>query len=185
MRRNERLASFGHMPFYFAYGANLDVAAMAGRCPHARPVGTARLMNFRFFIMRAGVASVRREQAAVVHGLLWSLKLSDVGPLDTFEDVEAGLYTKTVQPVLKAVGSVQAFLYIGHTTEPGLPLPGYLDAVVDAAEAVGLPVAYCRSLRGWGAKGTRGAAFDNFAAESPAGPVAGVRPRHKTPFEVR
>lgn len=173
------------MPFYFAYGANLDVTAMAGRCPKARPVGVARLMNFRFLIMRDGVASVQREQGAVVHGLLWSLQPSDVAPLDVFEDVAAGLYTKTIQPVLKPVGSTLAFLYLGHTTEPGVPLPGYLEAVADAAEAIGLPAAYCRSLRAWGAKGTGGVAFDNFAAEQPAGPVAGVRPRHKTPFDVR
>ncbi len=173
------------MPYYFAYGANLDVAAMAGRCPGARPVGVARLMNFRFLIMRDGVASVRREEGAVVHGLLWSLEHGDLAPLDTFEDVAAGLYTRTIQPVLKPVGSVQAFLYLGHTTETGLPLPGYLEAVVAAAEAIGLPPAYCRSLSAWGARGTRGVAFDNFAAESPAGPVAGVRPRHRTPFDVR
>lgn len=173
------------MPFYFAYGANLDVTAMAGRCPHAKPAGLARLMNFRFLIMRDGVASVQREPGAVVHGLLWSLELSDVAPLDAFEDVAAGLYTKTIQPVMKTVGSVQAFLYLGHTTETGLPLPGYLESVVGAAEAIGLPTTYCGSLRTWGAKGTRGGAFDNFAATSPAGAVAGVRPRHRTPFDVR
>lgn len=148
------------MPLYFAYGANLDVTAMAGRCPQARPVGLARLMNFRFLIMRDGVASVQREEGAVVHGLLWSLELSDVASLDIFEDVAAGLYTKRIQPVLKPVGSAQAFLYVGHTTETGPPLPGYLETVVGAAAAIGLPAAYCRSLRAWGARGTHRTPFD-------------------------
>lgn len=174
------------MPFYFAYGANLDVHAMAARCPRARPRGAARLMNFRFFIMRDGVASVRREPGAVVHGLLWRLAPSDVAPLDAFEEVAEGLYTKTVRPVLKPGGSVQAFLYLGHTQETGLPLPGYLEAVMAGAQAVGLPAAYCRSLGAWGAGGTRGAAFhDHRVPEAPAGPVPGVRPRHRTPFDVR
>lgn len=173
------------MPFYFAYGANLDVVAMARRCPRARPIGAARLMDFRFIIMIDGVASVQRERGAIVHGLLWSLPFSDIAPLDTFEEVAEGLYTKTVQPVLKPGGSVQALLYLGHTRATGLPLPGYLEAVVAGAEALGLPEGYCRSLSAWGSRGTRGAAFHNIAPEDPAGPVPGVRARHKTPFDIR
>ncbi len=173
------------MPLYFAYGANLDVDAMASRCPGAQAVGPARLMNFAFFIMVDGVASVRPEAGSTVHGLLWRLALSDVGPLDRFEDVDDGLYTKVVRPVLKAVGSAQAFLYVGHTEREGLPLPGYLETVTAAADALGFPHPYRRMLRTWGRQGTRGAAFDNRATASPDGPVAGVRPRFRTPHDPR
>ena len=49
------------MPLYFAYGANMDVAAMATRCPGAKPVGTARLPRHRFIITGDGYASVARD----------------------------------------------------------------------------------------------------------------------------
>ena len=59
------------MPLYFAYGSNMDVAAMASRCPHSRPVGPARLMRHRFLVTSDGYASVQRDPAATVWGLLW------------------------------------------------------------------------------------------------------------------
>ncbi len=40
------------MPLYFAYGANMDVAAMAKRCPSSKPLGLARLPR--------GAAGIRR-----------------------------------------------------------------------------------------------------------------------------
>ena len=71
-----RLAPFQHkppslasgdwdtMPLYFAYGSNMDRTAMLARCPHSRPVGPARLMRHRFFVMDEGYASVLRDPAA-------------------------------------------------------------------------------------------------------------------------
>lgn len=173
------------MPLYFAYGANLDGQAMAGRCPGAVAVGPARLMNFRFFIMREGVASVRPVRGAVVHGLLWRLTLADVAPLDLFEDVEGGLYTKIVRPVLKPAGSAQAFLYRGRSVDEGRPRPGYLEAVMAAARTLGLPEAYVGGLAAWGRHGAAGAPFRNDPVDAPQGPVSGVRPRFASPLDPR
>ncbi|RYE82539.1 MAG: gamma-glutamylcyclotransferase, partial [Hyphomicrobiales bacterium] len=36
------------MPLYFAYGANMDIAAMRERCPRSTPLGLARLPRHRF-----------------------------------------------------------------------------------------------------------------------------------------
>jgi hypothetical protein len=38
------------MTLYFAYGSNLNRAAMMRRCPAARGVGTAVLEDYRFFV---------------------------------------------------------------------------------------------------------------------------------------
>ena len=133
------------MPTYFAYGANMDIEAMRRRCPASAPIGQARLMNHRFFIMRDGVASVRRCRNEVVHGLLWTLALADVAGLDRFESVATGLYRKVVCPVVKQSGVAQALIYVGHTTEEGPPQPGYLEAVIASARALGLPEAYVRT----------------------------------------
>ena len=119
---------------------------MRARCPGAEPLGIARLEDFRLIVMRDGWASVRPVPGAVVHGLLWRLAPSDVPPLDAFEDVAAGLYTKTVRTVLHEGGSTPAFLYVGHTTDEGAPQPGYLPAVLAAAQELGLPAAHLRHL---------------------------------------
>ena len=135
------------MPTYFAYGANMDVEAMGRRCPASVPLGPARLVGHRFLVMRDGTASVRPSPGATVHGLLWTLALADVRALDRFEEVEAGLYRKAVRPVLKVRGgSAQALIYIGRTVEEGPPQPGYMEAVLASARALGFPEPYRRAL---------------------------------------
>lgn len=75
------------MPLYFAYGANMDAAAMALRCPASRLIGRGRLPRHRFVIMREGWASVVRAPGATVWGVLWELALSDIPALDRYEGV--------------------------------------------------------------------------------------------------
>ena len=52
------------MPLYFAYGANMDVAAMARRCPRSKPLGLARLMRHRLAVMREGWLTASRDPRA-------------------------------------------------------------------------------------------------------------------------
>jgi len=135
------------MPLYFAYGANMDAAAMSARCPRSRPLGRARLARRRFIIMEAGFASVLPDPRASVHGVLWDLDLADVAALDRFEDVARGLYRKVTQPVLReAGGTVSALVYIGCISREGAPRPGYMESVVGSAREVGLPAAYISYL---------------------------------------
>ena len=87
------------MPLYFAYGSNMDRAAMARRCPASRVLGLGRLNRHRLVIMREGYASVERFPTGTVWGVLWDLALSDVPALDRYEGVASGLYVKAQQPV--------------------------------------------------------------------------------------
>jgi hypothetical protein len=135
------------VPLYFAYGSNMDVAGMAGRCPKSRPLGLARLARHRFVIVEPGFASVARDARANVHGVLWDLALADVPALDRYEEVGRGLYKKTTQPVLRAApGSVGALVYIGCAAREVEPQPSYLEGVVAAARRWGLPEPYIRHL---------------------------------------
>ena len=135
---------------YFAYGANMDVLAMADRCPRSKPVSVGRLAGSRFFISRDGYASVRREANASVHGLLWALAWADVPALDRFEDLSSGLYRKESRPVLRAGGGpIQAMIYVGRTDEKGPPQPGYLEPIIAAAERLGFAPTYIAELRSW------------------------------------
>jgi gamma-glutamylcyclotransferase (GGCT)/AIG2-like uncharacterized protein YtfP len=137
------------MPLYFAYGANMDVQAMASRCPSSKPIGLARLPRHRWIISTDGFANIVRDARKDVHGMLWELALSDMPPLDRFEDVPK-LYSKVNQPVISSTGIRRALIYVGRSAEVGKPRPGYLADVVKAAESAGLPALYIAELRKFG-----------------------------------
>ena len=134
------------MPLYFAYGSNMDRAAMLARCPHSRPLGPARLMRHRFFVCADGYASIGPDPRRVVWGLLWDLALKDVPALDRYESIATGLYTKAVRPVLTAAGPRRAMLYVARSTTAGAPKPDYMEAIVAAAAEADLPEAYRREI---------------------------------------
>ncbi len=137
------------MPLYFAYGSNMDLDAMRTRCPKGRAIGRARLARHRFVLMgRSGFASVQRDDTATVHGLLFDLALSDVPPLDRYEDIAHGLYVKANQPVMQSGGGARrALIYLGtDQTVDGTPPAGYMEAIVAAARAAALPDTYVANL---------------------------------------
>jgi gamma-glutamylcyclotransferase (GGCT)/AIG2-like uncharacterized protein YtfP len=171
------------MPLYFAYGANMDVAAMARRCPRSKPLGLARLPRHRFIVTRDGYASVIRDPRDEVHGVLWDCGLSDIRVLDKFEDIASGLYVKINQPVIVPGGAKRALVYIGRSGEVGRPKPGYLEDVIASAKHWALPEAYLAAMNRFLSKPNLDVKTLNQAvsAELPPGPVAGVRPRALAP----
>ncbi|MFO1116787.1 MAG: gamma-glutamylcyclotransferase family protein [Beijerinckiaceae bacterium] len=149
------------MPLYFAYGSNMDEAAMRARCPKSRAVGLARLARHRFALMADGYATVVRDPNAQVQGLLYDLALSDIPALDRYEDVARGLYVKANQPVLRAEGSpARALVYIGRAPAVENPKlrPGYMESVIRAARVAQLPEAYVDFLLGLISGGQKAAA---------------------------
>jgi gamma-glutamylcyclotransferase (GGCT)/AIG2-like uncharacterized protein YtfP len=134
------------MPLMFAYGSNMDVAAMAQRCPRSRALGAARLVGFRFCIMPEGWGNVITDPRAVTHGVLWDVALADMRALDAYEQVERGLYRKITQSVIKAGGgAARALVYVGKA-EGGTPRLEYIDGVIAAARAWKLPEAHVKYL---------------------------------------
>jgi gamma-glutamylcyclotransferase (GGCT)/AIG2-like uncharacterized protein YtfP len=135
------------VPLYFAYGSNMDTAAMARRCPASRPLGLARLARHRFAILQAGYATVVRDPRSTVHGILYNLALADVAALDRYESIARGLYRKMIQPVLrKEGGSLRALVYVGAGPSGGRPRPGYMEGVIAGARSAGLPDSYLAFL---------------------------------------
>src|SRR5260370_9532237 len=82
------------MPLYFAYGSNMDVNAMARRCPRSKAVGLARLERHRLAVMREGWLTAVRAPSSAVHGVLWDLALSDIAALDRYEGLSPGFYVQ-------------------------------------------------------------------------------------------
>ena len=166
------------MPLYFAYGANMDVEAMALRCPASNALGLARLARHRLAIMREGWLTVARDPSANVHGVLWDLALSDVPGLDRFEEVSARLYTKIMQPVIAQGGPKRALIYVGANAGPGKANAEYIAAVISSARAWRLPAegvaAYERLAREAGVR-------PEIPARSPPRPR--IKPRFATPLD--
>jgi gamma-glutamylcyclotransferase (GGCT)/AIG2-like uncharacterized protein YtfP len=140
------------LPLHFAYGSNMEAAAMGRRCPHSRLLGRARLPRWRFVTLPSGFASVVPDPRATVHGALWEVPVRDVPALDRYEQVGQGLYAKKILPVLREpFGSAPALVYVGAAPEQGAAWNGYLAEIVAAAQALELPASYldhlCRLLQ--------------------------------------
>ncbi|MCB1525203.1 MAG: gamma-glutamylcyclotransferase, partial [Rhodoblastus sp.] len=85
------------------------------------------------------------------HGVLYDLALSDMPALDRYEEVSRGLYSKAIQPVLRADGRpVRALVYIGAAPPAAGPAKNahYLKGVIAAARSADLPAPYVDFLCG-------------------------------------
>jgi hypothetical protein len=119
---------------------------MAQRCPGASLVGAVVLPGRRFLINRLGFATLIVAPDAQAHGLIWTLKADDERSLDRYEGVADGEYRKET---VRLAEHGDALIYIAADATPGKPLPAYLEAILAAAAAAALPLAYQAELSRW------------------------------------
>jgi len=143
------------MTLYFAYGSNMSRAPMRARCPTAREAGIATLAGHRLIITTDGYASVVPEPGGIVHGLLWRLAPRDIAALNAYESLDTGLYRVVTLPVRAESRQVSAMVYLARTHTPGLPRPGYIEAVLAAARELDFPADYIEALARWQPSGLR------------------------------
>jgi cation transport regulator ChaC len=135
---------------YFAYGSNMDLVQMSNRCERAATVSAADLPLHRFIINSRGVATVVPDPASTVQGLLWRITKEDERSLDRHEGVVQGTYKKAfVEVSVPGGGKVRALVYVATDSTPGEARPGYMEKIVSAAEACGLPKTYVDQLKPW------------------------------------
>jgi AIG2-like family len=134
---------------HFAYGSNMHRAVMREHAPGAVALGVARLDGYRFIITADGYASVAPHRHGCVFGLLWRLTARDRVTLDRWENIAAGLYRATMLPVVAAGKRRRALVYVARARPRGVPRPGYMEIVVQAARECELPAHYAASLRRW------------------------------------
>jgi gamma-glutamylcyclotransferase (GGCT)/AIG2-like uncharacterized protein YtfP len=134
------------VPLYFAYGSNMDVNAMARRCPRSKALGLARLERHRLAVMREGWLTAVRASSSAVHGVLWDLALSDIPALDRHESLSQSLYVKLTQAVIAERGPKRAIVYIGANSGPGVLRPAYIAEVLAAARSWRLPAEAVEAL---------------------------------------
>jgi gamma-glutamylcyclotransferase (GGCT)/AIG2-like uncharacterized protein YtfP len=130
---------------YFAYGANMERAAMRMRCVAATPLGPAVLRGWRYIIAQ-GYGSVARASGACVHGVLWRLTPRDLAALNAFESLESGLYRRAMLTVENGARRVRALVYIARQGGRPRPMPGYQERLVAAAQDWALPARYVAEL---------------------------------------
>ena len=143
------------MTLYFAYGANMERAAMRARCPAAVALGPARLTGWRY-VIASGYGSVAPAAGAAVFGVLWRLTPRDLAALNIFESLDSGLYRRVALTVEQDGRATRALVYVGRQGGRPRPMPGYQERVVAAATAWQLPMRYIAALRRL-APGYRGA----------------------------
>jgi hypothetical protein len=136
-------------PPYFAYGSNMVLEAMRERCPTARALAPAVLADWRYRINDRGFATVVPEVGSVVHGLLWEIDAEAEAALDVYEALDEGMYLKTQLTVTRSGQRVTAMVYLATGSDPGRPIPGYQEEIIEAAAALGAPEAYLDELRSW------------------------------------
>jgi len=85
---------------YAAYGSNLDVKQMVGRCADAQRIGLGRARGWQLEFN--GVADIRQRQGASVPLGLWAISEDDLRALDSYEGYPR-LYTRVnVATVIKS-----------------------------------------------------------------------------------
>jgi hypothetical protein len=137
------------MTLYFAYGSNMQRAAMARRCSGARAVAPAVLEGHTFFVGIDGWGSVKPKPGQRVHGVLWRLTPRDIAALHAYELLHQGLYDVRYLPARLGSKRVRAMIYRLRRCVPGKPKPGYVEMIAAAARGWGLPERYIRSVERW------------------------------------
>jgi cation transport regulator ChaC len=137
------------MTLYFAYGSNMQRAAMQRRCPGAHAIGPAALEGYRFFVGIDGWGSVKPSPGATVHGVLWRLTPRDIAALHAYELLHKGLYDVRYLAVRSGTRRVSAMIYLLRRRAAGRPKPGYVEMIAAAARGWQLPEPYIRSVERW------------------------------------
>jgi hypothetical protein len=138
--------------FYFAYGSNMSLAQMQRRCPSARFICTARLVDYIFGIARhsrlrnCGTANICVQPGSEVWGVVYEVSASDMAAMDAYEDG----YSRENVVVLQSNGNAatpEVIVYIAPQ-ELNAPLPNaeYKRLLLEGARHWQLPEEYCRML---------------------------------------
>ena len=122
---------------YWAYGSNLNVNAMARRCPQAKFVGPLTLDDGA--IVFRGVADVIHMPGSVVPGGLWEITKECERSLDLYEGVAGRFYLKRYL-TLRVGQKVRECLYYQMRMSRGIlpPSETYYQTILQGYRDFGL-----------------------------------------------
>jgi len=137
---------------YFAYGSNMNWPQMQRRCPSARFVCVARLVNYEFGITRhsrlrnCGTANVFPAHGKEVCGIVYDVNEADLVTLDSFEDG----YRRELRPVYALGDGAQPLVVLIYVAEIETNVPRsnaeYKRLILEGARHWNLPATYLALL---------------------------------------
>ena len=133
------------MKHYIAYGSNMSVEQMAGRCPDAELLGTAVLDGWRLAFK--GCATIEKKDGYRTPVLVWRISERDEESLDRYEGFPTFYYKKEMKlPVTFLSGetrNIDAFAYIMHENRKiGMPAFYYVETCLEGYRIFGFDQKY-------------------------------------------
>jgi hypothetical protein len=136
------------MTLHFAYGSNMSRSLMLARCPGASAIDTVALAGWQFVIAAEGFASLLPRPGSRVYGVLWRLTVRDLAAINAYENVQSGLY-RSRRLLVGRSPATPALVYIARRQGAGIPRPGYINLILEAARDWQLPKPYIRAIARW------------------------------------
>ena len=137
------------MKYYLAYGSNLSVRQMLGRCPEAVYVGKTLLHGYRLMFRGSKTGSyltIEREEGYDVPCVVWRVDERDEMMLDHYEGYPTFYYKKEITVPIYDIGGLKpepltiadAFVYImTEGGSAGIPSRDYWRTCVEGYERFG------------------------------------------------
>lgn len=116
---------------YLAYGANLNRAEMAFRCPAARPLYDVELTGWQLDFCRH--ATITRRPGTRLAAAVWQITAECETALDRFEGFPTYYRKETV-----TVANRPVMVYVMNNAVPQTPTAGYLRCLAQGYEDWGL-----------------------------------------------
>jgi hypothetical protein len=141
---------------YFAYGSNMSLEQIKGRCPSCEFKGVAVLNGKKVVCNKlsknkidhfAGLVDSPNDQ---VMGVLYQLSSDDISSLD---DREKGYHRSTGKFFVEEIGTrrqIDCFTYlVTNPVTPHRPSAEYLDRILKGCRDHKLPQEYVEKLQAW------------------------------------
>lgn len=137
--------------YYLAYGSNLNIPQMQMRCPDARVIGTATILDYRLLFKGSKTGSYLTIEPAPdfhVPVAVWDVSPQDELALDRYEGYPNFYYKKELTLPITGIrtGKVRvrkAFVYIMHEERKlGIPYTGYIRTCIEGYRAFGFDIGY-------------------------------------------
>lgn len=137
---------------YFSFGSNMDRTQMKERTPSAEFVGIGYVPDHDLVFNRkgsyrpGGVASIVPSRGVNAYGVVWAISPRDLERMDAIEDPQA---YKRVEKLVVTEGDEKLLcnVYVAFPEGDIAPDQPYLELMIQAAEAAGLPDGWIRRMK--------------------------------------
>lgn len=127
--------------YYIAYGSNLNIPQMQGRCPASRVYGVARIPDYRLAFKALGAyayATIEPCKGDYVPVVIWKINTQDEQSLDRYEGFPTH-YDKEILTVEAGDKTLQGMAYImNEKAVYRLPSRQYVQTVLEGYRSFGL-----------------------------------------------